>query len=67
VTKENGEDELTARAVNAQPWEPLPGMTKKRCSLCRYIFAVPVTEAEVTSRCPDCASAGKRPVRKLGG
>ena len=37
MTKENGEDELTARAVNAQPWEPLPGMTKKRCSLCRYI------------------------------
>jgi hypothetical protein len=64
VTKENGEDELTARAVNAQPWEPLPGMTKKRCSLCRYIFAVPVAEAEVTSRCPDCAGAGTRPAWK---
>jgi len=51
VTKGNWENELTSPAVNAQPWEPLPGMTKKRCTLCRYNFAVPVAEAEVTSCC----------------
>jgi hypothetical protein len=50
---------VAARAVNAEPWEPLPGMVKKRCSQCRYWFAVPITEAEAISRCPDCA----RPTR----
>jgi len=55
------EDEATTRAVNAGPWEPLPGMVKKRCSRCRYWFAVPITEAEATSRCPDCAAFGTRP------
>jgi hypothetical protein len=38
--------ELEARAVNAQPWEPLPGMAKKRCSRCSFWFAVPVAEAD---------------------
>jgi hypothetical protein len=52
--------EVEAREVNAQPWKPLPGMAKKRCSQCRYWFAVPITEAEVTSRCPDCAGLGTR-------
>jgi hypothetical protein len=33
-------DEATARAINAQPWEPLPGMLKRRCLRCRYVFAV---------------------------
>ena len=32
-------------------------MVKKRCSECRYFFAVPVAEVEATSRCPDCAGA----------
>jgi hypothetical protein len=50
-----------ARAVNAEPWEPLPGLLKKRCSRCHYWFAVPLTEAEATSRCPDCAGLGSRP------
>jgi hypothetical protein len=54
-------DEATSRAVNAEPWEPPPGMVKKRCSWCRYWFAVPVDEAEATSRCPDCVSFGSRP------
>jgi hypothetical protein len=53
--------EALARAVNAEPWTPLPGMLKKRCSWCRYLFAVPVAEAEATSRCPDCAGLGTRP------
>ena len=52
------EDEATSRAINAEPWEPPPGMVKKRCSHCRYFFAVPVAEAEVS--CPDCASKGTK-------
>ena len=56
--------ELEARTVNATDWEPLPGMAKKRCSQCRYWFAVPVAEAEATSRCPDCACTGTRPAYK---
>ena len=54
--------EVEARAINAQPWEPPLGMVKKRCPECRYFFAVPVAEAEVTSRCPDC-SRDRRPAR----
>jgi hypothetical protein len=57
--------EQEARAVNATDWQPLPGMMKKRCSQCRYFFAVPLAEAEATSRCPDCASLGSRPVRMV--
>jgi hypothetical protein len=30
-------------------------MVKKRCSQCRYFFAVLAAEAEATSRYPDCA------------
>ena len=37
--------EVEAREVNAQPWKPLPGMAKKRCSQCHYWFAVPEAEA----------------------
>ena len=33
--------EVEARAINATNWEPLSGMVKKRCSQCRYWFAVP--------------------------
>jgi len=57
--------EATARTVNAQPWEPLPGMVKKQCSWCHYFFAVPADEAEATSRCPDCAGLGTHPTRKV--
>ena len=52
--------EAEARAIYAAPWEPPPGMVTKRCPGCRYFFAVPVTEAEVPSRCPDCASKGTK-------
>jgi hypothetical protein len=55
--------EVEARAVNATDWQPLPGMAKKRCSQCRYWFAVPIAEADATSRCPDCATFGSRPIR----
>ena len=50
--------EVEARAINATDWEPLSGMVKKRCSQCCYWFAVRIAEAEVTARCPDCASLG---------
>jgi hypothetical protein len=55
--------EVEARAINAADWEPLAGMVKKRCSQCRYWFAVPVTDAETTSRCPDCAALGTQPTK----
>ena len=32
--------ETLARAVNAEPWEPMPGMVKRRCLSCRYLCAV---------------------------
>jgi hypothetical protein len=31
------DDVLAARAVNAQPWEPPPGMLKRQCPWCRYL------------------------------
>ncbi len=61
--KPAAELEVEARAINATDWQPLPGMVKKQCSQCRYWFAVSITEAEETSRCPDCAGLGSRPTR----
>jgi hypothetical protein len=48
---------MLARAVNAEPWEPLPGMVKRRCLRCGYWFAVKAEQAETTATCPDCAPA----------
>jgi hypothetical protein len=53
-------DEATARAINAQPWEPLPRMLKRRCLRCRYVFAVRLEVAEATATCPDCAPSQTR-------
>ena len=47
--------EATARAINAEPWEPLPGMVKRQCLQCFYFFAAPGLTAEL---CPDCAAGG---------
>jgi hypothetical protein len=44
-------DEAQARATNAQPWQPPPGMIKQQCPECRYFFAA----ATETGLCPDCA------------
>jgi hypothetical protein len=52
-------EEATARAINAEPWEPLPGMVKQQCPECRYFFAAPTAGAIVL--CPDCAAEGTRP------
>ena len=45
-----------ARAINAEPWEPLPGMEKRRCPRCSYFFAAKVGVTE--RRCPDCVGRG---------
>jgi predicted Zn-ribbon and HTH transcriptional regulator len=46
--------EAAARAVNAKPWEPPPGMVKQQCSDCGYFFATDPANTE--PRCPDCRS-----------
>jgi hypothetical protein len=46
-------DEATTREINAQSWEPLPGMIKRQCPECQYWFATwPGTKEK---RCKDCA------------
>jgi len=51
-------DDASARAINAQAWEPPPGMVKRLCPQCRYWFAAsPHTNEEW---CPDCVSIGQR-------
>jgi hypothetical protein len=47
-------EEAAARAVNAEPWEPMPGMMKRQCPECRYFFAAPIASA--VPLCPDCTS-----------
>jgi hypothetical protein len=51
--------EAAARRVNAEPWQPLPGMVKRQCPDCRYWFA---TSDPRTPRCSDCVALGTRPV-----
>lgn len=52
-----GEHYLRARAINAEPWEPPPGMVKRQCSECRYFFAAAVVERKFKAvLCPDCAT-----------
>ena len=52
------DEEADVRAINAQPWEPSPGMVKRQCPECRYHFAAPPDAAE--PRCPDCVAFGSR-------
>lgn len=40
------------RLINAELWEPLPGMVKLRCDACRYFFA---SYDPLAEHCPDCA------------
>jgi hypothetical protein len=44
--------EAAARPVNAEPWEPMPGMVKRQCPECRFLFAARASGQE--PRCPDC-------------
>jgi hypothetical protein len=50
------EAEATARAINAEPWEPPLGMVKRQCPRCRYLFALPADSTD--PRCLDCAALG---------
>jgi hypothetical protein len=51
--------EQQARAINAEPWEPMPGMVKRQCPWCRYFFAAPTDSHE--QRCPDCVGLSEPP------
>jgi hypothetical protein len=51
-------DQASARAINAEPWEPLPGMVKRRCPQFSYWFAAWPRSNELC--CPDCATALSR-------
>ena len=58
-------EEAEARAINAQPWEPPPGMVKRQCPECRYFSAAPITSKDgKASPCPDCAAEGSRPAKQ---
>jgi hypothetical protein len=52
------DDVLAARAINASPWQPPPGMVKRQCPVCGYFFAAPSDAGAL--RCPDCAGIGQR-------
>jgi hypothetical protein len=45
-------EEAEARAINAQPWEPPPGMVKRQCPECRYFFALLPSPARTERHCP---------------
>ena len=54
-------EDAAAREINAQPWQPLPGMTKVRCSHSNFWFAA--VDAD-TAHCLDCQLALARRGRK---
>jgi hypothetical protein len=60
MDEDKNDAETLARAVNALPWEPLPGMVKRRCLRCGYLFAVNAARADVAACCPDCAPPQSR-------
>ncbi len=59
------EKEADARAINAEPWEPPPGMERRHCPHCRYFFAA-ASGSELAARCPDCMALGTRPPADRG-
>ena len=50
---------IAARFLNLEDWDPLPGMIKRQCPSCRYLFAAPADSDE--PRCPDCVADSKPP------
>jgi hypothetical protein len=58
-THGQADDVVAGRAINAEPWGPMPGMVKRQCPECRYFFAA--AEASGERRCPDCATFSSRP------
>ena len=59
--------QMPSRVINVAPWDPLPGMVKRQCPQCRYLFAAPVAvaEAEEAPLCPDCHRTS--PAHRHGG
>jgi hypothetical protein len=43
-------EEATARAINAEPWDPLSGMVKAQCPECRCFFVAPVATTTLCVR-----------------
>jgi len=48
------ENEAITRAINAEPWQPPPGMVKLQCLDCRFWFAT--ADLRLMPRCVDCES-----------
>jgi hypothetical protein len=46
-----------ARAINLEPWTPLPGMTKKQCLECEFWYATANRGQEL---CHDCLERQRR-------
>ena len=46
-----------ARAINREPWTPLPGMIKKQCSECEFWYA---TDRRGQDLCHDCEDRARR-------
>lgn len=51
-----------ARATNAQPWQPLPGMIKRQCIGCDFFYAAQPWDPDF--HCPDCKDWIKAQERK---
>jgi hypothetical protein len=49
--------ERRSRAENEAPWEPPPGMTKRRCEDCAFWFSA----IKDHTHCPECME-----IRRLG-
>ena len=46
------------RRKNAEPWEPLAGMVKRRCETCLFYFATP--QRKQLAVCPGCDETRRR-------
>jgi len=51
-------DDASARAINAQAWEPPPGMVKRQCPQCRYWFRATIITI-FALRCPMLVQSGQ--------
>ena len=58
--RDQATDKEEARAINAEPWDPPPGMMKRQCLRCRYWFASPIE----VGLCPDCGEKFERGRRR---
>jgi hypothetical protein len=51
-----GDPEQRARAINAEPWQPLPGWRKVQCSDCEFWFAT----NDRVPLCHDCRELARK-------